>query len=399
MPPCLPLPISLLYNLSPHSYTTDHTAELLIPGNPHLLQRVLDLLLSFPAVRLAEPGEFTARAHLAGRLTLEQAEGVAAIIAADRDDELEAARDLLEGRTGDRYRTWTDTVATLLALVEAGIDFTDQEDVVPIPPADLAQQLDNLRADLTAHAGDPREQPATLPTVALVGPPSAGKSTLFNALLGRHRAVTHETPGTTRDALAEPLDLSIEHPGTQVTLLDLPGLDLAPSSPLDRAAQTAAIDAASRADLLLHCDPTGRFTQDPRLPANKPTLRIRTKADLPGPNPTGPDATDSSTPDALAICALDGFHLPALRRAIADHAHAASAAGAVVPRHARALAAAAAALADAIATVDPAAHALPEPELTAGALRAALDELGSITGAVTPDEVIGRVFATFCVGK
>ncbi len=386
--PLLPLPIALLYNLAPHSYTTDHTAELLIPGNPHLIQRVLDLLLSFPTVRLAEPGEFTARAHFAGRLTLEEAEGVAFIIAADRDDELEAARNLLEGRTGDRYRAWTDTVATLLALVEAGIDFTDQEDVVPIPPADLVRKLDALHADLTAHAGDPKEQPATLPTVALVGPPSAGKSTLFNALLGRERAVTHESPGTTRDALAEPLDLSAEHPGTSVTLLDLPGLDLAPQTALDRSAQTAAIDAATHADLLLHCDPTGRFTPDPRLPPTKPTLRIRTKADLPGA-PAGD----------LSICALDGFHLPALRRAIADHAHAGNATGAVLPRHARALGAAAHALADARATIDPTRHALPEPELTAGALRSALDHLGAITGAISPDDVLGRVFASFCVGK
>ncbi|MEM1184361.1 MAG: GTPase [Planctomycetota bacterium] len=387
--PCLPLPVSLLYFTAPHSYTTDTTVELQIPGNPHLIERVLDLVLSFDGVRLANPGEFTYRAHLAGQLTLDQAEGVAALIAADRDDELDAANELLRGTTGARYRAWSDELSTVLALVEAGIDFTDQEDVVPIAPSELSAKVATLRDAIAAHAGDPSEQRSGDPEVALVGPPSAGKSTLFNALLGQERSITDESPGTTRDVLAEPLDLSSELPGAgRVTLLDLPGLDLPGHDPsgsdtLEIAAQSSARDAAKAADLLIHCDPSGRFDPDPGL-ADRPTLRVRTKADLPG-------MADGD----VAVCALDGFHLDTLRRAIADCAFARSG----VPRHALALAEAAGSLGEALATIDPGARSLAEPELVAGAMRTALDQLGQITGDVTPDDVIGRVFAAFCVGK
>jgi tRNA modification GTPase len=386
----LELPVAVLLARAPHSYTADDTAELLLPGNPHLVQRVLDHLLTLAGVRLAEPGEFTARAHLAGKLTLEQAEGVAAIIAADRDDQLAAARDVLEGRAGERYLAWTSELTDLLALVEAGIDFTDQEDVVPIAPYSLARRLAALGDAIGSHAHAPSEQRADRPVAALVGAPSAGKSTLFNALLGRARAVVDEAPGTTRDALAEELDLSADAPGATVVLTDLPGLDADHANPLDRAAQDIAIAAARRADLLIHCDPAGRFEPDPRL-ADRPTIRVRTKADLRLPDPR--------VVDALDVCALDGFRLPALRRAIADHALAGDAAGAIVPRHARALTTARDAIADAIHAIDPTEPALAEPELVAGGLRSALDHLGQLTGRVTPDDVIGRVFATFCVGK
>ena len=274
-----------------------------------------------------------------------------------------------------------DELALLLALVEAGIDFTDQEDVVPIHPADLVQKVGALRDAIAADAGDPVEARTDTPVVALVGPPSAGKSTLFNALLGRERAVTHDAPGTTRDAIAEPL--TIDGAGT-ATLVDLPGLDRDAIDELDRAAQASALEHAARADLLIHCDPAGTFAADARL-ADRPTLRVRTKADL-----LHAPSTD------LEVCALDGYHLDALARAIADRAFAHAAA---VPRHARALAAAADALAEAIDTIDPEAPALAEPELTAGGMRTALDQLGQITGDITPDDVIGRVFSAFCVGK
>jgi len=386
VPSCLPVPCAVLHFPAPNSYTTDHVTELLLPGNSHLTKRVLDAVLACDApdhpVRLAEPGEFTQRAYLAGKLTLDQAEGVAALIAVDRDDEFDEARDLLAGTTGDRYRAWTDDLATMLALVEAGIDFTDQEDVVPIAPADLVTRINELHTSLRAHAGQPAEAHSESPVVALIGPPSAGKSTLFNALLGRERAVTDEAPGTTRDAIAEPLRLQ---GGETVTLMDLPGLDITSADPLDREAQRRAIEAARRADLLIHCDPAGRFTPDPRL-LDTPTLRVRTKADL-----------LHASANELEVCALDGYHLHALRDAIADRAIARG--SSVVPRHARALAAAAEALAAASDAVDPTAHALNEPELVAGALRDGLDQLGSITGTITPDEVIGRVFAAFCVGK
>jgi tRNA modification GTPase len=379
------LPVLLAAFPAPRSYTGEDLAELQFAGSPFLVERVLHALTSAPGVRLAQPGEFTARAYLNGRVSLEQAEGVAAVISAATREQLDAARDLLNGRTGDSYRAMTDELATLLALVEAGIDFTDQEDVVAIDAATLDRRLGTLRDAISAHLGGDAaaESLTTLPRVALVGRPNAGKSTLFNALLGRHRAVASPVPGTTRDVLSEPLDLSREAPGAPTVLLqDLAGLDSSDDGP----AQAAAREALVRADLLIWCDPTGRFDAAPlNLPARS-TIRVRTFADRPHAGPSSED---------LAVCALDGWRLPVLRRAIADAATTAHAAGvaALLPRHRRALL-------DACAHVEAARAASGQgSEVVAQSLRLALDELGSLAGRVTPDDVIGRVFATFCVGK
>ena len=392
--PPLTLPALCLLARAPRSYTARDAAELLIPGNPRLAERVLAALLG-GGTRGATPGEFSLRAHLAGRLTLAQAEGVARLIAAERDDELAAARELLSGEAGARHASMADRLIELLALVEAGIDFTDQEDVVAITPERLDAGLAELQHDIAAAlgTGDHAAREST-PVAVLAGPPNAGKSTLFNALLGRTRAVVADLAGTTRDAIAEPLDLTDQHPGmAAVTLVDLAGLGDAADAPdqadqADQAAQRHARDHVARADLVILCDPAGRFAAAADLiPPGTPTIRVRTKADR---------AIDHADPraDAAPVCALDGSGLAALRRAIADAALGARSGGAaaLVPRHRRALAQAAGAVADARAAAD-------EPELAAGAMRTALDALGELTGRVSPDDVIGRVFATFCVGK
>lgn len=395
------LPCLLIRSDAPRSYTGEDAAEMVVPGNPALLERITARLCAEPGVREAGPGEFSARAYLSGRITLDQAEGVAALIAAQNDQQLAAAKSLMEGQTGSTYRAWTEEVATLLALVEAGIDFTDQEDVVPISPASLAARLSRLtsaiRGTLGAAAG--AEQLSALPRVVLVGRPNAGKSTLFNALLGRRRAITSPVAGTTRDAIVETLDLAPAVPcGSAVQLVDLAGLDAATSGEVDRQAQARAQEEIVRADILLLCDAAGRFDLPAPGRPNRPIIRVRTKADLP--------LATSDGNDAIGVCALDGWQLGVLRRAIADAAWAASGSGSpgaawLLPRHRRSLAAACERLdaAHHAANVLGAAHALDHPELIAGDLRAALDELGELVGHISPDDVIGRVFATFCVGK
>lgn len=281
---------------------------MLVPGNPALVQRVIATLLTHENVRLATPGEFSARAYLNGKLTLAQAEGIAATIAARTDAELAAAEALLSGGTGRVFAHWADELTTLLALVEAGIDFTDQEDVVPIAPDDLVRRLTTLAHALADHLGSVRggEHRDTLPVVALAGPPNAGKSTLFNALLGRRRAVVSPIAGTTRDVLAERLDLSGDAPGADpIMLLDLAGLDASPewaagdsaANAIDADAQARAREALTHADIIIHCDPTGRF--DTAIPGSteRPTIRARTKSDLPPPSP--PRHHDTSTPPPL----------------------------------------------------------------------------------------------------
>lgn len=405
----LSLPVLAMRSVAPRSYTAEDTLEIIFPGNPYLAERMLARVLQIDGIRLASPGEFTARAYLNDKLTLDQAEGVAAAIAAESNDQLAAARDLLEGNTGAIYREWLDRLATLLALVEAGIDFTDQEDVVPIPPRDLHAQLTALHSALAAHLGAAAGTEATtsLPRIVIAGRPNAGKSTLYNALLGRQRAVVSDVAGTTRDVLEEPLDLSRDIPGgCTVLLIDLAGLDesLAAQGSIDAQAQQRAADALRTADVIIHCDPTVRFDLPLPTDASPPTtIRLRTKADLPislSPRDSGEALSHSP----IDICALDGWNLPLLRRAIADAATGAGhprAAGiaALLPRHRREMVQARAAITEALGAIDPTARSLPEPEVIAGSLRAALDSLGELAGHVSPDDVIGRIFATFCIGK
>lgn len=401
------LPIVVLNFVAPNSYTGEHVAELLVPSNPHLVDRLLSWLTSHDQVRLAQPGEFTARAFLRGRLSLEQAEGIGATIAAQSTEQIAAAKELLTGRTGSEYRAWADEITNLLALVEAGIDFTDQEDVVPIAPHSLATRIDSLLTRLQRHAGASagRESQGdtALPLVALIGKPNAGKSTLFNALLGSHRAVASPLAGTTRDVIIERLDLSPDSPGAgEVLLADLPGLDASPIALSDHQAQQSLQEKLNRADLFIWCDPTGTFddrditkithAEPSHSLSTKPFIRIQTFGD----KITSPHSSNS-----LHVCALDGWNINSLRRAIADHARARYGSGiaSLLPRHRRAIDTAAAALYEARSEVNPQSHALTNPEALAEHLRTALQAIGELVGTITPDDVIGRVFATFCVGK
>ncbi len=378
----LSLPILYVIGRGPRTYTGEDSAELLIPGNPALIDRVLAALIREPGIRLATPGEFTARAYLNGKLTLDQAEGVAASVAAQTSEQLTAARDLLSGATGARYHAWSHELATLLALVEAGIDFADQEDVVAIAPADLDRRIHALLSAMEAQHGGPSESRHSLPRIVLAGTPNAGKSTLFNALLGHARTVVSPVAGTTRDAIEEILDLSRDAPGAgQVLLVDLAGLDASSGGAIHNQAQSTAASAIQSADAVLHCDPSGLF---PALTTAAPTIRVRTKADLPA---------STTAAQTIPVCALDGWNLSTLRRTIADVACSTNAATAVLPRHQRALEQTVIHLQEALTQT----HA--SAEMTAGSLRLALDALGELTGRISPDEVIGRIFSTFCIGK
>ena len=381
---------------APRSYTGEDTIEILLPGGAPITARALELVLRDPRVVLAQPGEFSARAYMNGRMTLSEAEGIALRISAQRDEALRAAQALLDGRYGEQCRAWVDAIAGMLALVEAGVDFSDQEDVVPIAPAELLSRLDQLIHELEAQSGasDGGRVVQDHPSVVLVGRPNAGKSALFNALLGTQRAVVSERAGTTRDALREALDLSREIPGAgRVELVDLAGLDVDSVDELDAQAQQLARSTMQHADAMLWCDPTGRFDEAGfEIPEGAQVIRVRTKSDLPGSTKLG---------SAVAVCAFDPSTLGVLRRAIADATSRGSGGGigVFVPRHRRALNAAVESLRSTCDHIDNAAHAFGNPEIIALGLREALDALGELVGEVSPDDVIGRVFATFCVGK
>lgn len=394
----LRLPCLALHSSAPRSFTGEDTLELLVPGNPALMERIVGMIASRPGVRLARPGEFAARAYLAGKLSIEQAEGIAAAITAQTDAQLAAADRMLDGSRGRVYRAWAEELATLLALVEAGIDFSDQEDVHPIAPEELRRRVEAIRSQAMASLGTTAswERSGELPRFVLIGAPNAGKSTVFNALLGRRRAVVSDFAGTTRDALVEELDLGEEAAGgTSVLLIDLPGLDPHANGEADVAAQRQALAELARADVAIHCDPSGKFEigsfGQMQLPAR--VIRVQTKADLAAPTGDG----------TIAVCAIDGWNLSVLRRAIADCAQSVDpedAESVVLPRHRRAIGRCVEGLAAALSAMPASgSRSIERPELVAAGLRCALDELGEITGDISPDDVLGRVFAVFCIGK
>jgi tRNA modification GTPase len=410
-------PVSAFLFPAPRSYTGEDSIELQVPGNPALLNRIIDALIASGRsreldVRRAEPGEFTARAYFNGRLSLTQAEGVAATIAAQSDAELRAAQLLTSGRLGTVAHQLADALASALALVEAGIDFTDQDDVVAIAPRDLWVRLttlyDAIRSQLDHAVGS--EQLQAIPWVVLVGEPNAGKSALFNVLLGRERAVVSPTAGTTRDVLAEPLTIQTDHAAAEVMLVDLAGLDEADESSMNRLMQVAAREAIDRAELSLRCVP---IDQPAPIEVSTHELLVRTKTDLIDPTPKlrqseiGSEGDNRATPRVeITVSAHTGHGLDQLRAAIAARLSTravslAADALALRPRHEAAFRAALAHLSEATALVEAVrdTHNLPNPELIASTMRAALDDLSSLAGDITPDDILGRVFATFCVGK
>lgn len=369
---------------APRSYTGEDVAELHFPGNPVIVRWLIEACLAAGA-RQAEAGEFTARAFFAGKLTIDQAEGVAAAIHAENAAELAAARQLMAGELARGLRPIVDDIAAVLALVEAGIDFSEEE-VKFISDAHLAARLASISAMLTTLVTrSARFQPLRQePVVVLTGAANAGKSTLLNALVGNERALVSPVAGTTRDALTARVRLARGH----LLLTDVAGFERpaealsAGEAEVARAMRATTLRSIDEADIVVLVLDRGRSVG--ALPFNrKPDLVVASKADL----------GDVESGD-IAVSARSGSGLDALRAALDEHAFAtpASSGGvALNQRHRAALADCQTALARASSTAG--------SELIAADLRVALDALGSVTGAVTPDDVIGRIFAGFCIGK
>lgn len=392
----LTLPATVYWFHTPHSYTGQDVGEVHTVGSLPALRELSARLIELGA-RRALPGEFTARAYLNGRLDASQVDGVFALINAENDASARQAARLTHGSHPARFDALRDRLTDLIARVEAGIDFVEEEDVRFITPAELHRCIDEL-VDPLAELGRPSPMlhRAGRPHVALVGLPNAGKSTLFNTLLGRQRAIVSPVLGTTRDVLSAEVQAS----GIRLVLQDCAGLG-ASADELESAAHLAAEQAADQADLVLWVhDCTGAW--DPRetavcrrIPQDRRVLvlskRDQISQDWGDPVPIVFSAT-------AQISSVSGAGLKHLRRIVAERLEMlAGGDGGVVAGEQ--IGAAVAALTRARDATSQSNRTLAMPEIVALELRRAWQALESIGCGPVVEDVLGRIFDRFCIGK
>jgi len=393
------LPATVYLMRGPHSYTRQDVVELHVGGWPAVVPLLVEALVAAGA-RPAEPGEFTFRALLTGRLDLAQAEAVMAVVDAGSRAALRAAGDLLAGDLSGRVQVLADRVREALALVEVDLDFSDQ-DVPPVPPEQIADRLAAVRADLADLGRRSRSMETFGGTIRLViaGWPNAGKSSLFNRLLVRERAIVAAEPGTTRDEVRA----TFRRGGLTFTLSDVAGLDEARDE-LDGKVRAKALEAVGRADLvILVLDVTAasyRRTKEVLSLVAAPMVVAVTKCDLAPPDRARAWVRERglSVP-VVGTSAVTGEGVEALGEALVravtgGEVDRAAAGPVVTARHRAALERAAVALARGHRQ---ARRAEPAGELLAVELGEALDALATITGG--RGDVLEEIFARFCIGK
>lgn len=375
---------------APRTFTREDTVEVSCHGGSLVVRRCLQALLAAGA-RLAEPGEFTQRAFLNGRLDLSQAEAVGDVIRARTDLALKSAQRQLAGAVSRPVESLRAELMNLLAHVEAQLDFPD-EDIAPDQRARLVERLaaargtaQRLRAD--ARNGEILRQGAR---VALVGRPNAGKSSLLNSLLGRDRAIVAATPGTTRDTLEAWVDVQ----GVPMILVDTAGLRAA-ADPVEAEGVRRSASAAATADLVVWViDASAPEDSDDLPPGGLSPLVAFNKSDLPPARLPPPGL------EVIAISCATGGGLDALRAAMAARVKGGDGSAGdgdlwLGARHSDALQRTIQCL-DA-ATV---AFATEAPlDLAALDLRAAVRAVGEIAGHTSTDDLLDAIFSQFCLGK
>ena len=420
----------------PATFTGEDVLEVLVPGHPALVEVVNRTLIAHfghtaMGARPAGPGEFSARAFLAGRLSPGQASGIADLIAADRDEDLEVADRLRRGLDGQALSESGSRLAETIARIEAGIDFTEEEDVIACSVGELRAMIASTRHGLESIASWARNAgPAQRdrPLVVLAGPPNAGKSTLFNAMVGDKRVVVSPVPGTTRDLVQA--DLNIDHGGDcrKIRLVDTAGLGES-EDPLQDLASARAHAALEEADLVLWCVPSKASTAIP--PPHQPEsespsesrryVSVRTKMDLdlaPQNSNQNPDQNPDQSPNqspspSLGVVCISlrpgrpatGLH--ELNDQLSRRLEELEAGGDRLAssgwrrRQAASVKGAMSAL-DAVEVLLEGTtneSGTPSPEIIADELQAALNAIRQLEGDVDPDEVLDLVFGRFCIGK
>ena len=374
----------VLWFPAPRSVTGEDVAEFHLHGSRAVLAAVMQVLGRL-GLRVAEPGEFTRRAFLNGKLDLVQAEAIADLAAAETEAQRRQALRQLNGELGDLYRGWSQRLTRTLAHLEAAIDFPD-EDLPPEIEDRILGETEALITEVKRHLADGHrgERLRDGIMVAIIGPPNAGKSSLLNKISRREAAITSPVAGTTRDIVEVAIDLH----GYPVVLADTAGLRDS-EDVVEREGLRRALQRAEEAEIRLfvfdaRCPEEARGAAawpwpDTILVANKIDL-VRECCDLPGA--------------ALPISALTGEGIDALLSALGERVAQTYRIEAPIltrARHRQALEEASLSLRRA--------SGAPLPELRAEDLRLALRSLGHITGAVDVEDLLDVIFRDFCIGK
>jgi tRNA modification GTPase len=388
--------VVVMYFAKPHSYTTDDIIEISAHGSPVVLRHVVELALAAGA-RLAEPGEFTMRAFLNGRIDLTQAEAVRDLIESRTLYQARVAAQQLDGALSRRLQPIKQKLAELIALLEAGIDFAE-DDVSVLPAETILQHIAAFRAPLEQLAasfayGKLVHEGLTL---AIVGRPNVGKSSLFNQLVESDRAIVTATPGTTRDLVTETVALG----GIPIKLVDTAGirraLDEAESIGIDKS-----MEALADADLVLvvldSAQPVGdEDHQLLDLVAHRPAILVENKSDITSPQFVVP----ASQLQRVRASALTSEGIPELRAQILRHVGGEQGAhdetGFLTSARHQGL------VRDSAAALDAASSAVRNRiphEMVLLDLYNALRPLDEITGATSNDDILNLIFSKFCIGK
>jgi tRNA modification GTPase len=389
--------VVVTYFAKPRSYTTDDIVEIAAHGSPVVLRHIVEMCIAAGA-RLAEPGEFTMRAFLNGRIDLTQAEAVRDLIDSQTLYQAKVAAQQLEGALSRRLQPVKQKLVELIAVLEAGIDFAE-DDVSVLPDVAILERINAVRRPLEQLAasfayGNIVHRGLTL---AIVGRPNVGKSSLFNRLVERERAIVTATPGTTRDLVSETVAIG----GIPIQLVDTAGIRQA----LDEAEAIGirkSMEALADADLVLVVlDASQPATVEDEkllwLAEGRPTIVLENKCDLVASDQWSVVGRQNSR---VRVSALTGDGIAELRGEILHHiggeTGAQSEAGFLTNVRHRSL------VQDSIAGLDAATCAVTAKvphEMLLLDLYNALRPLDAITGVTTTDDILNLIFSTFCIGK
>lgn len=398
---------------SQRSYTGQPSVEIHSLGAPVILTSLQNQILEHGAV-LAQPGEFTLRAFLAGRLDLTQCEAVLGVIHATSDRSLKVALQQLAGGLAAPLSSLRTDLINLLADIEAGLDFVD-EDISFISDTQIADRLQHAIACIgrLVEQMDSRSAQSVQLQIAIIGPPNAGKSSLLNALGGKSVSIVSDTPGTTRDYVR----LRMEFDGIEIDLLDTAGIEEIGGNSPRAIAQQFTREQIENADLLIECKSLlaeDRTFQDAnalqesesayQLIGPSPRWLVETKLDLvtraaafPESNP---NLNDNLFDKRFQVSSTVGTHIHDLKKAIDEWAHGeAVLQSQVVPATAKRCYRSLIAAHDALTQAADANSAHAGHEIVAGEMRLALEEIGMVVGEIYTEDILDALFSRFCIGK